>query len=161
MEDIIIVVWVAMIIIGSLINAANKRRAKEQTAEEQLPTPEEIREILQREQRPMRPKATAQRPTTPAYETLEGQSIESESLERVEPYAPNAARTRKKSKSAPGTATTKRTAQRATAPAQSRPATQPTASQQGMEGQDLARDFDLERAVVYSEILRPKYQDYE
>ncbi len=158
MEDIIIVVWVAMIIIGSLINAANKRRAKEQTAEEQLPTPEEIREILQREQRPMRPNTA---PQHPAYETLEGQSIESESLDRVEPYAPNVARTRKRQKSAPSTATTKRTAQRATAPAQSRPATQPAASQQGTEREDLTCDFDLERAVVYSEILRPKYQDYE
>lgn len=37
-------------------------------------------------------------------------------------------------------------------------AVQPAAEQ---EGSSLAAEFDLERAVIYSEVLKPKYQEYE
>lgn len=37
-------------------------------------------------------------------------------------------------------------------------AAQPAAEQ---EGSSLAAEFDLERAVIYSEVLKPKYQEYE
>lgn len=163
MEDIIIVVWVAMIIIGSLINAANKRRAQESADEEQLPTPEEIREILQPAQPSVQPQTATKRPAKPAYETLEGHSIESESLEQINPrdFAK-----RTNFKHAKGNATPVRTpnkAQRANTVTRPNIATpqRPNPAIKGEEAHELTRDFDLERAVVYSEILKPKFQEYE
>lgn len=159
MEDIIIVVWVAMIIIGSLINAANKRRAQESADEEQLPTPEEIREILQPAQPSVQPQTATKRPAKPAYETLEGRSIESESLEQINPrdFAKRTNFKHAKGKAMP--VRTPNKAQRAT-PHTATPQ-RPNPAIKGEEAHELTRDFDLERAVVYSEILKPKFQEYE
>ena len=163
MEDIIIVVWVAMIIIGSLINAANKRRAQESADEEQLPTPEEIREILQPAQPSVQPQTATKRPAKPAYETLEGHSIESESLEQINPrdFAKRTNFKHAKGKAMP--VRTPNKAQRANTITQLHTAKmqRPNPAIKGEEAHELTRDFDLERAVVYSEILKPKFQEYE
>ena len=138
MEDIIIVVWVAMIVLGSIINAANKRRQKEVESEPEEEPAQSARPIVIR---------------MPAPRT-EAQSLEGESLETIAPEGSHKATFKPKAPRRP----TK-------APQTQRKPIGKTKTDKQItpmeEKHELARDFDLERAVVYSEILKPKYQEYE
>ena len=143
MEDIIIVVWVAMIVLGSIINAANKRRQKEVESE---PEEEPVQPT-----RPIIIRVPAPRATKPYSEA---QSLEGESLETIAPEGSYKAAFRPKAPHRP------------TKPPQTqyKPIKNAKTDKQITpmeEKHELARDFDLERAVVYSEILKPKYQEYE
>lgn len=138
MEDIIIVVWVAMIVLGSIINAANKRRQKEVESE-----PEE--EPVQ----PTRPIVIRM----PAPRT-EAQSLEGESLETIAPEGSYKASFKPKAPHRPT-----QTPQTQYKPIKNTKTDKQITPME--EKHELARDFDLERAVVYSEILKPKYQEYE
>lgn len=143
MEDIIIVVWVAMIVLGSIINAANKRRQKEVESEPEEEPAQPARPIIIR--------VPAPRTATPH---TEAQSLEGESLETIAPEGSHKAAFRPKAPHRPTKA----------AQTQRKPIGKTKTDKQITpmeEKHELARDFDLERAVVYSEILKPKYQEYE
>ena len=148
MEDIIIVVWVALIIFGSIINAVNKRR---QNAMQEVD--EELETI-------MPPVIVRKSNPSPKIESLEG-----ESLETIEPEITFAPKPRKRTmRNQTPEAVAKRTEQFKPANKAQKPQTnfneQAAAAKQKEQSQP-ARDFDLEQAVIYSEILKPKYQDYE
>ena len=143
MEDIIIVVWVAMIVLGSIVNAANKRRQKEVESEPEEEPAQPARPIVIR--------VPAPRATKPYSEA---QSLEGESLETIAPEGSYKASFKPKAPHRP----TK------TPQTQYKPSKNAKTDKQITlveEKHELARDFDLERAVVYSEILKPKYQEYE
>ena len=144
MEDIIIVVWVAMIVLGSIVNAANKRRQKGEQSE---PEEEPVQPT-----RPIVIRVPAPRATKPYSEA---QSLEGESLETIAPEGSYKATFKPKAMRRPT-----KTPQVQHKPAKTDKPT-PSAAPHQEEKHELARDFDLERAVVYSEILKPKYQEYE
>ena len=144
MEDIIIVVWVAMIVLGSIINAANKRRQKEVESEPEEEPAQPARPIIIR--------VPAPRTATPHSEA---QSLEGESLETIAPEGSYKAAFKPKAVHRPTKAP-----QVQHKPVKTEKPT-PSVAPHQEEKHELARDFDLERAVVYSEILKPKYQEYE
>lgn len=150
MEDIIIIVWVALIIFGSIINAVNKRRQKAM-----LEVDEEPKTIV--------PPIIIHMPASdPRIESLEG-----ESLETIEPETTYAPKPRKRTMRQPTPEEVSKHIEQTKQPhktpirtPQTNTGEQTSASKQSEQPQ-LARDFDLEQAVIYSEILKPKYQDYE
>lgn len=143
MEDIIIVVWVAMIVLGSIVNAANKRRQKEVESEPEEEPAQPARPIVIR--------VPAPRATKPYSEA---QSLEGESLETIAPEGSYKASFKPKAPHRP--TQTPQTQYKPIKNAKTDKQITPVE-----EKHELARDFDLERAVVYSEILKPKYQEYE
>lgn len=164
MEDIIIVIWVAMIILGSVINSVNKRRQKQIEPEGEA---DEARDLPQR---PVIIRVPA------PVSSKEARSIESESLESLEPetrwpptHTPRQAKEQIRARQAknPAKHTPKQTAHPAKTHAKPQPTlrTKPSeiakGGEKGAERGEMARTFDLEQAVIYSEILKPKYQEYE
>ncbi len=145
MEDIITIIWVVLIILGAITNAIHKRTTKE-TEEAQEPTAEP----------PQRPVVIRVPAPAPAPEA---RSIESESLESLESLETNWQRKPFKRPSKPFKATQARKKQATQPLTRLQPKTKVEPQQE--ETHELMRDFDLERAVVYSEILKPKYQEYE
>lgn len=143
MEDIITIIWVVLIILGAITNAIHKRTTKE-TEEAQEPTAEPS-------QRPVVIRVPAPAP--------EARSIESESLESLESLETNWQRKPFKRPSKPFKATQARKKQATQPLTRLQPKTKVEPQQE--ETHELMRDFDLERAVVYSEILKPKYREYE
>lgn len=147
MEDVITIIWVAIIVLGGIINTIYKRTPKD-TEEEEAQEP-----TAGLPQRPVVIRVPAPAPVT------EARSIESESLESLESLETEWQRK-------PVTRPTKQFKPKRT---QKNHATQPLTKLQPKvkaeptqeEKHELMRDFDLERAVVYSEILKPKYQEYE
>ena len=143
MEDIIIVVWVAMIVLGSIINAVNKRRQQGEQSEPEEEPAQHARPIIIRVPAPR---------TTKPYS--EAQSLEGESLETIAPEGSYKASFKPKAVHRPT-----KTPQTQYKPIKNAKTDKPITPVE--EKHELARDFDLERAVVYSEILKPKYQEYE
>lgn len=147
MEDIITIIWVAIALLGAVINAIYKRTPKDTEDEEaQEPTAE-------LPQRPVVIRVPAPAPAT------EARSIESESLESLESLETDWQRK-------PIKRPTKQFKPKHTPknhPTQQLTKLQPKVKTElkQEETHELTRDFDLERAVVYSEILKPKYQEYE
>lgn len=146
MEDIIIVVWIAMIVLGSIINAANKRRQKGEPSEPEEEPAQPARPIVIRVPAPRTEKPYG-----------EAQSLEGESLETIAPEGSFKAIFKPKAPQRPKAATPQH---KTVSKAKTEKLT-PTVTAHREEKHELARDFDLERAVVYSEILKPKYQEYE
>lgn len=163
MEDIIIVIWVAMIILGSVINSVNKRRQKQIDPEGEA---DEARDLPQR---PVIIRVPA------PVSSKEARSIESESLESLEPetrWPPTHTATSKRTNPCPtGQKSRQAHPQQTAHPAKTHAKPQPTlrtkpseiakGGEKGAERGEMARTFDLEQAVIYSEILKPKYQEYE
>lgn len=150
MEDIIIVVWVALIIFGSIINAVNKRRQKA------------MQEVDEESETIMPPVIVHKSITSPTFESLEGESLETIEPEITFTPKPCKGTPRHQAPDMPNKraeqATKTNKAQKSTL--QPNNHAQAHATKQSEQSQ-LARDFDLEQAVIYSEILKPKYQDYE
>ncbi len=144
MEDIITIIWVVLIILGAITNAIHKRTTKETEEEAQEPTAEPS-------QRPVVIRVPAPAP--------EARSIESESLEKLESLETNWQRKPFKRPAKPFKATQARKKQATQPLTRLQPKTK--VEPQPEETHELMRDFDLERAVVYSEILKPKYREYE
>ena len=144
MEDIITIIWVVLIILGAITNAIHKRTKKETEEEAQEPTAEPS-------QRPVVIRVPAPAP--------EARSIESESLESLESLETNWQRKPFKRPSKPFKATQARKKQATQPLTRLQPKTKVEPQQE--ETHELMRDFYLERAVVYSEILKPKYREYE
>lgn len=145
MEDIITIIWVVLIILGAITNAIHKRTTKE-TKEAQEPTAEPS-------QRPVVIRVPAPAPAP------EARSIESESLESLESLETNWQRKPFKRPTKPFKATQARKKQATQPLTRLQPKSKVEPQQE--ETHELMRNFDLERAVVYSEILKPKYQEYE
>ena len=143
MEDIIIIVWVAMIVLGSIINAVNKRRQQGEQSEPEEEPAQPARPIIIR--------VPAPRATKPYSEA---QSLEGESLETIAPEGSHKASFKPKAPHRPT-----KTPQTQYKPIKNAKTDKQITPME--EKHELARDFDLERAVIYSEILKPKYQEYE
>lgn len=151
MEDIIIVIWVAMIILGSVINSVNKRRQK------QIESEGEADEAQDLPQRPVIIRVPA------PVSSEEARSIESESLESLEPETRWQQTKTLQQKNISHPQQHQKPIKHAR-PAKSTIKTgiKNSTNTSGKNIQHpLTEDFDLERAVIYSEILKPKYQEYE
>lgn len=147
MEDIITIIWVVIALLGAVINAIYKRTPKDTEDEEaQEPTAE-------LPQRPVVIRVPAPAPAT------EARSIESESLESLESLETDWQR--KPLKRPTKQFKPKHTPKNHTTQPLTRLQPKTKVEPQPEETHELMRDFDLERAVVYSEILKPKYQEYE
>lgn len=65
----------------------------------------------------------------------------------------------RKKKISPTTGTSEQTVVKPTAPMPEQNPQRPSSHEEGIH--EALRDFDLERAVIYAEILEPKYKSYE
>lgn len=164
MEDYIWIIWIVIAIGGSIMNARAKRSETSETSEttdeksstEPIPR---MRPIA--EGQPVRPVRSI---PAPQKEFVEAQSLETlEGLETIpgiqNPQFTPTLRDKRQIQS-------KHTAQQSNYKKANRLPIQTQAkssiSKSSEDGaHPLVSDFDLERAVVYSEILKPKYQEYE
>lgn len=67
--------------------------------------------------------------------------------------------TARKKKISPTTVAPEQPVVKPTAPMSERKPQRPSSNEEGIH--EALRDFDLERAVIYAEILEPKYKSYE
>lgn len=161
MEDYIWIIWIVIAIGGSIMNARAKRSETSETTDEESSTEPIPRMRPIAEGQPVRPVRSI---PAPQKEFVEAQSLETlEGLETI----PNtqASKTaqiiRNKRQTLPKHATQQSNYKKANRlPIQAQ--VKSTIGKPNEEGMHpLVSDFDLERAVVYSEILKPKYQEYE
>ncbi len=161
MEDYIWIIWIVIAIGGSIMNARAKRSETSETTDEKSSTEPIPRMRPIAEGQPVRPVRSI---PAPQKEFVEAQSLETlEGLETI----PNtqASKTaqiiRNKRQTLPKHATQQSNYKKANRlPIQTQ--AKSSISKSSEDGaHPLVSDFDLERAVVYSEILKPKYQEYE
>ena len=141
-------IWIFIVIIGAVISLAQKNQKKPMTESENAPQPNpqeewerQLREILgERPQMPAAPKPASQpidRSVAPEYKQ-------------------------------PAPAQSKRVAM--PSPKNKTAIQQPTNANKGNEAQSksdsdiniekIIDDFSMEKAVIYAEILKPKYEEY-
>lgn len=161
MEDYIWIIWIVIAIGGSIMNARAKRSETSETTDEKSSTEPIPRMRPIAEGQPVRPVRSI---PAPQKEFVEAQSLETlEGLETI----PNtqASKTaqiiRNKRQTPPKHATQQSNYKKANKlPIQTQ--AKSSISKSSEDGaHPLVSNFDLERAVVYSEILKPKYQEYE
>lgn len=161
MEDYIWIIWIVIAIGGSIMNARAKRSETSETTDEKSSTEPIPRMRSITEGQPVRPVRSI---PAPQKEFVEAQSLETlEGLETI----PNtqASKTaqiiRNKRQTLPKHATQQSNYKKANRlPIQTQ--AKSSISKSSEDGaHPLVSNFDLERAVVYSEILKPKYQEYE
>lgn len=164
MEDYIWIIWIVIAIGGSIMNARAKRSETSETTDEKSSTEPIPRMRPIAEGQPVRPVRSI---PAPQKEFVEAQSLETlEGLETIpgiqNPQFTPTLRDKRQIQS-------KHTAQRGSFKPAIKATQQPIQTQAkssiSKSSEDgahpLVSDFDLERAVVYSEILKPKYQEYE
>ena len=83
MEDIIIVVWIAMIVLGSIINAANKRRQKGEPSEPEEEPAQPARPIVIRVPAPRTEKPYGEAQSLEGETIPEGAYVEVVAIESV------------------------------------------------------------------------------
>ena len=141
-------IWIFIVIIGAVISLAQKNQKKPMTESENAPQPNpqeewerQLREIL------------GERPQTPAAPKPASQPIERDITPENKQPAP---------------AQSKRVAM--PSPKNKTAIQQPTNANKGNEAQSksdsdiniekIIDDFSMEKAVIYAEILKPKYEEY-
>ena len=155
-------IWIFIVIIGAVISLAQKNQKKPMPKSENAPQPNpqeewerQLREILgERPQMPAAPKPASQpleKSAAPEYK----QPAQSKRVVMPSPKAQFKAQS-----------------QQATINTQKNGATiqQPTNANKGNEAQSKSEsdiniekiidDFSMEKAVIYAEILKPKYEEY-
>ncbi|MDO4758991.1 MAG: hypothetical protein Q4A18_06995 [Rikenellaceae bacterium] len=141
MEKYIWVIWLVMIVLGGLLNNRKKGQAKEIDEDS---ASEEMRQDAPTEQRP---------------HVLSPQEQLKAKIEAL-----RAAQQRKAAQIA------HKQSQKAAAPqpkpqakatAKIKPNVAPRLKSETEEQHELLRDFSVDKAVLYSEIMKPKYLDYE
>lgn len=161
MEDYIWIIWIVIAIGGSIMNARAKRSETSETTDEESSTEPIPRMRPIAEGQPVRPVRSI---PAPQKEFVEAQSLETlEGLETIpNTQVPKTAQIiRNKRQTLPKHATQQSNYKKANRlPIQTQ--AKSSISESSEDGaHPLVSDFDLERAVVYSEILKPKYQEYE
>ena len=144
MEDYIVIIAIAIAFVASTYNDAQKRRRRAQNTPQQP-------EAQQPEayNTPMMPTPNLSRPKHPQQPQ---QELPAEVRAAME-YARQ--RAAKKQRTAPPTHSVQ------IGKAQSSPYTSAQTKPEATKQQGSEERFDLERAVIYSEILQPKYKEYE
>lgn len=161
MEDYIWIIWIVIAIGGSIMNARAKRSETSETTDEESSTEPIPRMRPIAEGQPVRPVRSI---PAPQKEFVEAQSLETlESLETIPntQVSKTAQIIRNIRQTLPKHATQQSNYKKANRlPIQTQ--AKSSISKSSEDGaHPLVSDFDLERAVVYSEILKPKYQEYE
>lgn len=161
MEDYIWIIWIVIAIGGSIMNARAKRSETSETTDEESSTEPIPRMRPIAEEQPVRPVRSI---PAPQKEFVEAQSLETlEGLETIPntQVSKTAQIIRNKRQTLPKHATQQSNYKKANRlPIQTQ--AKSSISKSSEDGaHPLVSDFDLERAVVYSEILKPKYQEYE
>lgn len=161
MEDYIWIIWIVIAIGGSIMNARAKRSETNETTDEESSTEPIPRMRPIAEGQPVRPVRSI---PAPQKEFVEAQSLETlEGLETIPntQVSKTAQIIRNKRQTLPKHATQQSNYKKANRlPIQTQ--VKSSISKSSEDGaHPLVSNFDLERAVVYSEILKPKYQEYE
>lgn len=161
MEDYIWIIWIVIAIGGSIMNARAKRSETSETTDEESSTEPIPRMRPIAEGQPVRPVRSI---PAPQKEFVGAQSLETlEGLETIPntQVSKTAQIIRNKRQTLPKHATQQSNYKKANRlPIQTQ--AKSSISKSSEDGaHPLVSDFDLERAVVYSEILKPKYQEYE
>ena len=142
MEEYIWIIWLVMIIGGALLNSRKKRQA------------EEVNQELDSEEMP---QGT---PSEQKPRTLTPQEMLMAKLEAL-----RAAQRRQAALAAQQKAQKAAAQQPKPQPKETKPQIKPSVAArlkgETEEQHELLRDFSAEKAVLYSEILKPKYLDYE
>lgn len=161
MEDYIWIIWIVIAIGGSIMNARAKHSKADETADKESSTEPIPRMRPIAEGQPIRPVRSI---PAPQKEFVEAQSLETlEGLETIPntQVSKTAQIIRNKRQTLPKHATQQSNYKKANRlPIQTQ--AKSSISKSSEDGaHPLVSDFNLERAVVYSEILKPKYQEYE
>ncbi len=156
MEDFSTIIWIAVAIIFSALSSI-KRKNQRSTAENapeksDLPESWPLFEVLQQAtESPPQKKSDSEQITSSLEDTSAPEAV---SLETIEPEIPQGYTT---SATEPSPIANNR--QKARKERQIKPQTDATGSNPSNEDASEITDFDLKKAVIYSEILKPKFEE--
>lgn len=144
-------IWIFIVIIGAVISLAQKNQKKPMTESENAPQPNpqeewerQLREILgKRPQTPAAPKPASQ----PIERDITPENKQPTPLQSKRVVAPSP-----KSKAA--------IQQPINAKKDNKPQEMQTKPEGEINIEGIIDDFSMEKAVIYAEILKPKYEEY-
>ena len=148
--DYIVIIAIAIAILASTINDAQKRRRRAQNT----PQEPDIQPMHDEVGRPApQPMQTTVRPKVQRPQRQPQQAMPEEVRAAIEYAQQRAAKSRKAQRQHP------QPTKPVTVAKESKTAQPAATNEQTRQGS--AKPFDIERAIIYSEILQPKYKEYE
>ena len=144
-------IWIFIVIIGAVISLAQKNQKKPMTESENAPQPNpqeewerQLREIL------------GERPQTPAAPKPASQPIERDIIPENKQPTP----LQSKRVVAPSPKSKTSIQQSINAKKDNKPQEMQTKPEGEINIEGIIDDFSMEKAVIYAEILKPKYEEY-
>lgn len=153
-EIITVVIWVVIAFLGSVINALSKRRSQDdEQPEEEMPSETPPRPIIINIPPSTHQTEPKKQEPAPQRRVVTGKNIP---IPRKSIPVPQKKFTPSHSQINPQTNTepSKHVVRSTTHHTHKQPI-------QTEKQSETTQEFDLERAIIYSEILKPKYQEYE